>query len=58
MGPHVGAKQLVNVGYKSLAQKMHPVAAGSTIEMASLNDVRCTLLDLVDRIGPSPRSPA
>ena len=47
------AKQMVNVGYKSLAQKMHPDAGGTTIEMASLNDVRGMLLGLVDRIGPA-----
>jgi hypothetical protein len=47
------AKRMVNVGYKSLAQKMHPDCGGSTIEMASLNDVRGMLLALVDRISPT-----
>jgi hypothetical protein len=45
------AKRKVNVGYKSLAQKMRPDCGGSTIEMASLNDVRGMLLALVDRIS-------
>jgi hypothetical protein len=49
------AEAMVNIGYKSLAMKMHPDCGGNTIEMASLNDVRGILLELIRAIRPARR---
>ena len=43
------AERLVGAGYRVMAQKLHPDAGGSTVEMQELNRARDALRDMLRR---------